>query len=225
MVPWSPGEVTSSLLPSVGSVPCAAGQLGRAGSLTSAVPPTPLCGGLDVPPSPGSLDGPAAGAGVSTHGRGPDARRGVPCVTRFTREPPPPGSRPSRGRGHSDRGCLLPGPQPPPGMRRSGKHRFCPAVRPGRVPGPEAVQGPVRGLEADAGLVRVRGRCGYGAVPSRSIPCRAARASRARSAALVPPHAWRSREAAPLCSFASVPPPRRRAPPSPPRRGQCLPHT
>lgn len=39
--PWSPGEVASSLFPS-------AGQLGRAGSITSAIPPALLWDGLDV---------------------------------------------------------------------------------------------------------------------------------------------------------------------------------
>lgn len=85
------------------------------------------------------------------------------------------------------------------------------------------VRGPVRSAGAGGG-VRGRDECRVGAVAglSRPVPSRPARASRARSAALVPPHAWRSREAAPLCSLVFVPP-RAAAPPLPAAAGAMPP--
>lgn len=180
--PWSPGEVTSSLLTSAGSIPSAAGQLDRAESITSGIPPAPLWGDMDVPPpSPDALGSPATGAGVSI------ARRGVPCVTWCC----PPGSCPHlgaarRGAGATEaafiRGLIcLWGCAGPAGTRSAPlytpsvfRSRGCAGVRCGSWCG-------MRGLATDAGPVRsagtgggVRGRggCRVGAVagPSRPVP-------------------------------------------------------
>lgn len=237
LVPWAPGEVTSSLLFSAGSIPCAAGQLGRAGSITSAVPPAPLWGGLDVPPSPGALDSPAAGAGSPPKARTLMPAKGSPAWHGAAH----PGAT-RRGAGATRTGAaLIPGLSHPWGCVGPAGTGSASLYIPSVFPVPRLRRGPVRelvwgagagdgcgageragaecgGWRRGSGPGRVRGRCGCGAVPSRP-----ARASRARSAALVPPPTPGAAGRRPRSARSSLCPPRAAASPLPAAAGAMPP--